>query len=120
LNVSEVPENVFPNLKQYFTQTRCSWKSPILNHWRIRQASKTHVHSNRRSTMTKQTRMIRFVAFAYGNLLLHSATSGTSLHHRVGPLIQKLGNFMDWLHTVYYIYIYMYIYFLYIYLLTIP
>jgi hypothetical protein len=24
LNVSEVPENVFPNLKQYFTQTRCS------------------------------------------------------------------------------------------------
>ena len=44
-NVSKVSENVFPNLKQNFTQTRCSGNSPILNSRKIRRASKTHVHS---------------------------------------------------------------------------
>ena len=62
-NTSKAPENVLPNMKQNFTETRCLWKSPILNRRKIRCASKTLVHSNRRSTMAKQTRTIRFVAF---------------------------------------------------------
>jgi hypothetical protein len=46
-------------------------------------------------TMSKQTRTIQFVEFAQGNPLLRSATGGTSLHLRVGVLIQKFGNFTD-------------------------
>jgi hypothetical protein len=45
--------------------------------------------------MSKQTRTIRFVEFTQGNPLLRSATGGTSLHLRVGALIQKFGNFTD-------------------------
>jgi len=51
-------------LKQNFTQTHCSWKSPILNCWNICRANKTCLHCNKHNTKTKQTRMIRFVAFA--------------------------------------------------------
>ena len=47
--------------------------------------------------MSKQARTIRFVEFAQGNRLLHSATGGTLLHLRVGAIIQKFGNFTDWL-----------------------
>ena len=97
-NILKVSENVFPNLKQNFTQTRCSWKSPILNCWKICPASKTCLHSNRHSTVTEQTRTVRFVAFTWGNSLLCCATSGTSLHLCVGVLIQKFGNLMDGPH----------------------
>jgi len=37
-NISEVSENVFPNLKQNFIQTCCSGKSLILNRREIRRA----------------------------------------------------------------------------------
>jgi hypothetical protein len=96
-NISKVSENVFSTLQPNFTQKCCSWKSPILNSWKIHRANKTHVHSNRHSTMTKQTRTIRFVVIAYGNPLQWSATSGISLHLGVGTIIQKFGNSMDWL-----------------------
>jgi hypothetical protein len=49
-----------------------------------------HIHSNRQSTMTKQTRMIWIVAFAFGNSLLCSTTSGTLPQLCFGTLIEKL------------------------------
>jgi len=49
----KVSKNVFSNMKQNFTQTHCSKKSPIINCWKICQASKTHVQSNRHGTRTK-------------------------------------------------------------------
>jgi hypothetical protein len=62
---------------------------------KICQASKTHIHSNRNRTMTKQTRTIQFVAFAWGNSLLNSTTSGTLLHLHVGVPIQKFRKCTD-------------------------
>jgi hypothetical protein len=53
------------------------------------------VHSNRQSAMIKQTRMIWIVAFALGNSLLCSATSGTLLQLCLGTLIQNFGSFME-------------------------
>ena len=47
------------------TQTRCSWKSPVPNRWKIGRASKVRVHSNTNSTVSKQIRPIRFVAVTY-------------------------------------------------------
>jgi hypothetical protein len=73
----------------------CSRKSPIHNCWKICQASKTHVHSNRNSTMTKQTRTIQLVAFTWGNSLLNSTISGTLLHLHIGAPIQNFGKCTD-------------------------
>jgi hypothetical protein len=67
------------------------------NHcWKIFQASKTRVHYNRNRTMTKQTRMIQFVASAWGNSLLNSTTSRVLLHLYVGGPIQSSENV--WTH----------------------
>jgi hypothetical protein len=39
-NMSNISKNIFPNLKQNFTQTCCSWKSPFRNHYIINWTSK--------------------------------------------------------------------------------
>ena len=63
-NIVNVSENIFPNLKQNFTPTHFSWRSPILNCWKICQGRKTCLHPNRYSTMTKQTQSIQFAIIA--------------------------------------------------------
>ena len=54
-----------------------------------------HVHSNRHSTLTKKTRMIQFVAFT-----AVQCNQWTSLHLHFGALIQKFGNFTEWLRML--------------------
>jgi len=73
-NISKVSENVFPNLTQNFTQTHCQFLI-------AENFTEQEIHAftlNRHSTMTKQTRMIRFMALAQGRSLLRNTTGRSS------------------------------------------
>jgi len=88
-NISKVSENAFPNLKQNFTQHVAHENHTLLI---AEKSAKQAWHAFPLiDTMSKHTRTIRFVKFAQGN-------RGISLHLHVGALIQKFGNFTDWLH----------------------